>query len=88
VVVDAGDGRDPSVEVVRGIREAIRLLLHGLAGQPGLAIDERSVNSQPGLMLHRFGVDIANITIDFVGPLIGVVWVRLHPEAQRRWNHV
>jgi hypothetical protein len=28
------------------------------------------------------------MSIDVTGRLVGVVWIRLHPEVMRRWNRV
>lgn len=88
VVVDDSDLEQPKIRVAWGFAEAIPLLFYGLADQAGLVIAERSVNSQPGLMLRRGVEDIANICIDFTGTRISVVWIRLHPEALRHWNHI
>jgi hypothetical protein len=88
VVVDAGDPEHAAIRVVHGAYEAIALLLHGMAARPGLLIEERSVNGQAGLMLRRDDELIAAITVDFTGGLISTVWVRLHPQRLRHWNHV
>jgi hypothetical protein len=88
VVVDAGGAEQPEVLVVRGAYDSIALLLHGMAEQPGLVIDERSVNGQAGLMLNRGDEVIAAITVDFTGRFISTVWIRLHPQPLKHWNHV
>ena len=88
VVVDPGDSEHPTIRVVRGVYEAIALLQHGMAVQPGLVIDECAVSGQAGLMLNRDGQATAAITIDFAGRLISVVWIRLHPVKLRHWNEV
>lgn len=88
VVVDSGDREHPAIRVVRGIHDALVLLLHGMAAKPGLVIDERSVNAQAGLILNRHDEPIAAMTLDFTGGLISVVWIRLRPEKLRHWNEV
>jgi RNA polymerase sigma-70 factor (ECF subfamily) len=88
VVVDSGDTRQPTVRVVSGARDASALLLHGMAGNPGQTIVERSVNNQAGLMLSRDDEVVASMTVDFTGALISLIWIRLHPELQRHWNTV
>ncbi len=88
VVVDAGDRTHPAIRVVRGIHDALVLLLHGMAAKPGLVIDERSVNAQAGLILNRHDEPIAAMTIDFTRGLISMVWIRLRPEKLRHWNEV
>jgi len=88
VVIDAGDVEHPTIRVIAGIQDAVTMLLHGMAGRPGLSIDERAVNGQAGLTLNHSGEEFATITIDFTARLIGVVWIRLHPETLRHWKHV
>lgn len=88
VVVDSGEPGHPTNRVVGGVYDAITLLLHGMEAQPGLVIAERSVNGQAGLMLSRDGETTATVTVDFAGPLISLVWIRLHPETRRHWNTV
>ncbi|WP_431277958.1 hypothetical protein [Leifsonia poae] len=88
VVVDSGETPHPSIRVVNGARDASALLLHGMAGNPGQTIEERSVNNQAGLMLRRDDEVVASMTVDFTGALISLIWIRLHPELQRHWNTV
>lgn len=88
VVVDSGDPAQPLIRVVNGSRDASALLLHGMAGNPGQTIVERSVNNQAGLMLRRDDEVVASMTVDFTGSLISLIWIRLHPELQRHWNTV
>ncbi|WP_232499254.1 hypothetical protein [Agromyces humatus] len=88
VVVDDGDQDHPTIRVVRGVRDAITLLLHGMAEKPGLVIDERPVNAQAGLMLNRGDETIAAMTIDFTHGLISLVWIRLRPVKLRHGNEV
>jgi RNA polymerase sigma-70 factor (ECF subfamily) len=87
VVVDSGDEKNPTIRVVRGTRDAVALLVHGLSSHSG-AVVERSVNGQAGLMLTRGGEPTAAITLDFTRRLVSMVWIRLHPEARRHWNMV
>ena len=88
VVVDDGDRHHPAIRVVRGVRDAITLLVHGMAAKPGLVIDELAVNAQAGLMLSRGDETIAAMTIDFTGGLISMVWIRLRPVRLRHGNEV
>ncbi|WP_448002524.1 hypothetical protein [Agromyces bauzanensis] len=88
VVVDTGDREHPAIRVVRGIHDALVLLMHGMAAKPGLVIDERSVNAQAGLILNRDDEPIAAMTVDFTRGLISMVWIRLRPEKLRHWNEV
>jgi hypothetical protein len=88
VVVDSGDSEHPTIRVVNGAIDAATLLVHGMKRRPGLAIAERSINSQAGLLMTRGAEAIAAMTIDFTGSRIGLVWIRLHPAQLRHWNRV
>ncbi|GAB3798555.1 hypothetical protein GCM10028798_10980 [Humibacter antri] len=88
VVVDAGDDEHPHAQIVRGTDDAVMVLLHGLAHQPGVIVLERPVNDQPGLVLQRDGEPIAVMTIDFMARLAVVLWIRLRPAKLRHWMHV
>lgn len=88
VVVDSGDDERPTLRMVNGIFDAVSLLLHSMARKPDLDIEERPVNGQAGLMLSQGGKTTAAMTVDFTGPLISVIWVRLHPQVLRHGNHV
>ena len=77
VVVDPGRTAECEPRVVRGRLDAVDLLLHGMLARPGLAIDERPVNGQSGLVLRRGDEPTAAITVDFTRGLVSVVWVTL-----------
>jgi len=81
VVVDSGDAEHPTVRVVGGIHDATTLLIHGMSAKAGVVVEERPVNGQAGLMLSRGRRTVAAVTVDFVGPLVSLVWVRLQPAA-------
>jgi RNA polymerase sigma-70 factor (ECF subfamily) len=81
VVVDPGRTAEREPRVVRGRLDAADLLLHGMLARPGLAIDERPVNGQSGLVLRRDDVPTAAITVDFTRGLISVIWVTLLSDA-------
>lgn len=88
IVVDRGDRQNPAIRVVRGAYEAVALLVHGMAAEPDVVIEERAVNAQAGLTLNRGNRTIAAMTVDFTGGLISVVWIRLRPEQLRHWVEV
>jgi len=77
VVVESGQTDAPEIRMVSGAYDAVALLRHGLAVQPGLTVVERAVNGQAGLVLRRGGRQTAAVTVDFSGRLIGSVWIRL-----------
>ena len=62
---------------VRGAYDAVPLLMHGLASRPGLAIAEREVDGQAGLVVRGSGAAPIAVTVDFTGRLIATLWIRL-----------
>lgn len=86
VVVDDGDAEHPRIRVVRGTAEAIPLLLHGMARQPGLAVNDCPINGQAGLMVRQHGETTAAVNVDFTNRHVSVVWIRLNPVVLRHWN--
>jgi len=88
VVVDSGNAEHPTIRVVNGVRDAVALLLYGMASGPGRAIVERSVNGQAGLVLERDERAEAAVAVDYTGRLVSMVWIRLQPRMQRHWNAV
>lgn len=88
VVVDrggAGDGTSPGadVRVVHGLDDAATVLAAGLAAGPGVVVQERAVNSRPGLLVTRSGTPVAALAVDVTGALVTLVWVRLNPAPLR-----
>lgn len=88
VVVDSGSGEASGMRVIRGAANATVVLEHGFALADGVRVDERSVNSQAGLIISRAGSPVAAIAVDFTGRLVSMVWVRLEPAGRRHWNSV
>ena len=88
VVVDSGTGDPAGVRVVQGFEDATVVLEHGFAEMAGVLVDERSVNSQAGLIITRSGAPIASVAVDFTGRLITMIWVRLDPVGRRHWNTI
>jgi hypothetical protein len=84
VVVESGaDEEAPTIRMVRGAYDAVPLLMHGLASRPGLAIAEREVDGQAGLVIHGGGTAPIAVTVDFTGRLIAALWIRLGRVSAR-----
>jgi hypothetical protein len=88
VVVVAGEGDPSAMRVIQGLADATVVLEHGFARTDGVLVDERSVNSQAGLIITRAGAPVASVAVDFTGRLITMIWVRLDPVGRRHWNTV
>jgi hypothetical protein len=52
-----------------------------MAARQGLQVIEDTVSGQAGLVLRR-GDETASVTVDFSGPLIAAVWMRLRRTRQ------
>jgi len=76
VVVESGAEETPTIRMVRGAYDAVPLLIHGLASRPGLAIAEREVDGQAGLVIRGSGAAPIAVTVDFTGRLIATLWIR------------
>jgi RNA polymerase sigma factor (sigma-70 family) len=70
--------------------EAIARYLTGLAAQApdGMAILERTVNGQPGLVVQVDGVTGAVFAFDIAGEHISRIWAVRNPEKLRSWTAV
>lgn len=85
VAVTSADPVNPTTVVARGTRDAVPLLLYGLAPRPGVLVAERSVNGQAGLVMSLEDEVVAMIIVDFTGRLVSLVWVKLRPEHAHHW---
>ncbi|AYF99521.1 hypothetical protein D7I47_08980 [Protaetiibacter intestinalis] len=88
VVIESAEAGAVAPRVVMGRGGAASALVHGLGSHRGRRVVARSVNGQAGLLLSDDGRPSALVCVDFVGRLISVVWVRLHPELLRHGNRV
>ncbi|QEO13699.1 hypothetical protein FLP10_04130 [Agromyces intestinalis] len=88
VVVESREPGRSRARVVKGVRDAITVLVHGMAARAGRRIVERSVNGQAGLLVTQDGEATALVNVDFTGSRVSVVWIRVRPDLLRHWNRV
>ncbi|MFI7133925.1 RNA polymerase sigma factor SigJ [Nonomuraea sp. NPDC050153] len=84
-----GDGGGLVSAVLRPIEggEQVARFLVGLADRaPDLAIVERTVNGQPGLVAQHDGVTVAVYAFDVAGDRIKHLWAVGNPEKLRPWT--
>jgi hypothetical protein len=74
--------------VVRGSRDVVAVLQHGMTTPQGVIAEERSVNGQAGIVITSGERASAVLTVDFTGRLVSLIWVRLHPDLLKHWNRV
>ncbi len=71
---------------VRGAERIARFLVERVGTQPGVAILERTVNGQPGLVVQLAGVTSAVLAFDIAGDRIRHIWSVLNPHKLRAWT--
>jgi RNA polymerase sigma-70 factor (ECF subfamily) len=58
-----------------------------LAGRtPGLTIQERTVNGQPGLVAQQDGVTVTVFAFELAGDRIKDIWAIRNPDKLRPWT--
>ncbi len=87
VVVHVGDAESRAIKWVSGIPDAVALLTQGLA-KPGIAIAERTVNGQAGLLFVDSQHEAALVAVDYTKGLVSMIWVRVDPVLLRHGNAV
>ncbi len=86
VIADGGGLVSAVTQPVEG-REQIAHGCVAFAGRaPGLAILERTVNGQPGLVAQQDGVTVAVVAFDIADDRIKHMWAVLNPEKLRPWT--
>jgi RNA polymerase sigma factor (sigma-70 family) len=86
VIADGGGLVPATIRPIEGGEQIARFLV-GLAGRrPKLAILERTVNGQPGLVAQRDDVTVAVYALDVAGDQITHIWVVLNPNKLRPWT--
>ena len=71
---------------VEGVERIARGCIDFASRSPGLTIQERTVNGQPGLVAQQEGVTVAVAAFDIAGDRIKHLWVVLNPEKLRPWT--
>jgi len=88
LVVQSTRGETERVMVVRGPRDVVAALQHGMTAPRNAVAEERSVNGQAGIVITSGERASAVLTVDFTGRLVSMIWVRLHPDLLKHWNRV
>ena len=85
-VADGGGLVSAVLKPIKGGEQIARAYADFAGRAPGLAILERTVNGQPGLVAQRNGITVAAVAFDFAGDRIKHIWVILSPEKLRPWT--
>lgn len=86
VAVQSADSAEPRVRVVRGLDDAVTLLLRGMGRKDGLTIIERPVDGQAGLILEDDNGPFASVYLDYSAGLVTTVYIKLQPTRLHRWR--
>jgi RNA polymerase sigma factor (sigma-70 family) len=71
---------------VEGAEQVALAALYVARIAPGLALLERTVNGQPGLVAQLDGVTVAVFAFDVAGDRIRHIWAMRNPEKLRPWT--
>lgn len=71
---------------VHGGEQVAHHFLDVIDGASGVAILERTVNGQPGLVVQQHGVTVVVLAFDVVGDRIRHIWSVLNPDKLRQWT--
>jgi RNA polymerase sigma-70 factor (ECF subfamily) len=85
-VSDGGGLVTAALEPVVGAEQIARFLVDISGRTPALAILERSVNGQPGLVAQLDGVTVTVMAFDVGGDRITHIWAVRNPDKLRPWT--
>jgi RNA polymerase sigma factor (sigma-70 family) len=84
-IADSGGLANALPGPIQGGAQIARACVDLIDRAPGLTIQERSVNGQPGLVAQRDGVTAAVLAFDIASDRIKYLWVILNPAKLRPW---
>ncbi|MEV4617756.1 RNA polymerase sigma factor SigJ [Asanoa sp. NPDC049573] len=86
VVADGGGLVNTVLRPIHGRDQVIRYAAQIAALVPGMALLERTVNGQPGLVARVDGATAAVVAFDIAGDHIRHLWAIRNPEKLRAWR--
>jgi len=84
-IADGGGLANAVARPVEGGEQIASACVDLIGRTPGLRIQERTVNGQPGLVGQQDGVTVAVLAFDIAGDRIKQIWAILNPEKLRPW---
>ena len=85
-IADGGGLARAHLEPIEGSEQIARTYVDVLGFAPKLAILERTVNGQPGLVAQLDGVTVTVYAFDIVEGRISRIWAVRNPEKLRMWT--
>lgn len=84
-IADGGGLVSAEVRPIEGGDQIARVLAGIAATAPGLAVLERTVNGQPGLVVQQDGVTVTVMAFEIAGERIKHIWAVRNPDKLRSW---
>lgn len=84
-IADGGGLVAAALRPIRGGEEIARAYVDIAGRAPDIALLERTVNGQPGLLVQLDGVTVTVMAFDVAGGRITRIWAIRNPEKLRRW---
>jgi DNA-directed RNA polymerase specialized sigma24 family protein len=85
-IADGGGVVSAYLHPIEGGEQVARSCAEVVRRAPGLAILERTVNGQPGLVAQKDGVTVTVYAFDVAGGRITHIWAVRNPEKLRSWT--
>ena len=86
LIADGGGVVSAALRPVEGGEQIARYVIEIASRAPGLAILERTVNGQPGLVAQREGITVVVAAFDVADDRITHIWAIRNPEKLRPWK--
>jgi Sigma-70, region 4 len=83
---DGGGLVSAALHPIEGAEQIARFFIDRAGAAPSVALLERTVNGQPGLVAQLDGVTVAVLAFDVAGDRIRHIWAVLNPEKLRPWT--
>jgi RNA polymerase sigma-70 factor (ECF subfamily) len=86
VIADSGGLAPASLHPIEGAESIARTCVQVSRAAPSLAILERTVNGQPGLISQQDGVTVTVFAFQILDGRIARIWAMRNPEKLRPWT--
>jgi RNA polymerase sigma-70 factor, ECF subfamily len=86
ITADGGGLATAARQPIEGAEQVARYLVGVAAHAPDLAILERNVNGQPGLIAQHNGTTVTVFAFDITGDHITRIWAIRNPDKLRPWT--
>ena len=86
ITADGGGQATAALRPIEGAGQVARYLANLAAHGPSLAIVERTVNGQPGLIAQRNGTTVTVFAFGITGDHITHIWAVRNPDKLRPWT--